>query len=111
MFTPKVYVCVCHGCGKIHEKVSEFMSVPMSFRFPDDSEGKHWSFPCLACPDCMKLPHTSPNRKEDLNPIVRAFEDGMTSGARMRALAEFHLYQPRLLELKTRNWTPDPVVK
>lgn len=89
MFSPKVYVLVCHGCGAFHEMKAEFLAAPMSMRFPcpptDDGKEREWSVPALGCPDCMKAPRDANGE----NPIGRAFKHGMTPEAAARAQREF----------------------
>lgn len=81
MFTRKTYVVVCHGCGRFHEYVSEFISAPMSIGFEPDAQGRRWIVPNLGCPECLADP---------TKPIREAFYHGMSSEARARATREFN---------------------
>lgn len=99
MFTKKTYILVCHGCGRFHEKESEFLSVPFSIGFDVPNTNNRWSIPALGCPECMATPRTmGPNGKEDRSkhPIANAFDNGMTLEARARANSEFLEWLPKL---------------
>lgn len=98
MFAPKVYILVCHGCGKFHEMKSEFISVPMSARFDIPESNKSWCIPCLGCPDCMATPRDSNGD----GPIARAWKNGMTPEAWARANKEFTEWLP-ILEERSKN--------
>ena len=102
MFSDRNYYCVCHGCGKIHVIVAQFMSAPMMFRFPTNSEGVQWCLPMLGCPECMAADKGKPRSEHR---IARAFDKGMTQESIDRVLKEFPEWLPRLeAEKKNRRY-------
>jgi hypothetical protein len=82
MFSDKTYHCVCHGCGRQHDHVSKFLSVPMSIGV-DLPDGRKLALPALGCEECRNSPI-----KGDDHPIRRAWLHGMTPEARSRATTE-----------------------
>lgn len=85
MFSDKVYHCICHGCGRLHEHVSQFLSVPGLFGV-DLPDGRKLALPMLGCETCRAIPRDEAN--PDAHPIRRAWLKGMTPEARERAQRE-----------------------
>lgn len=86
MFTEKIYILVCHGCGRFHEQRAQFLSAGSALAFESTSrKDVKWVVPTLGCEDCL---HTHTDNPDD-HPIRKAFLHGMTPEARDRANREF----------------------
>lgn len=97
MFGPKDYILVCHGCGKFHVVRSEFLSVPMSYRFdiPGDS-GRFWTIPAHGCPECASEPSVIGPDNRYVGRLRDGYLFGMSPESRERANREFLEWLPRL---------------
>jgi hypothetical protein len=111
-FGEKTYICCCHGCGAIHEKISYFLSVPMMIGMPTLEDGTTWVLPALGCPACMEKGKKAQEEAKALGtfsskarygPVARAFDNGMTPEARENANQQFEIWLPRLLANKAKE--------
>lgn len=66
-FSPKVYKCLCHNCGKRHDFVSEFFSSSCSWQ---GVPGDPIAYPVLLCGSCREI-----LKNDDIRKLFRAAYD------------------------------------
>jgi hypothetical protein len=76
----KIYKCVCHGCGKIHEVKACFLSTSLTIEI--DSR----VFGCYGCAECVAVGRQG-----------EAYRNGMTREAMERARREWREMQQVVL--------------